>query len=134
MGDLVCHAVTCGATLDKKSIEESSFSPCTDGDEVGDTCATSCREGFYSDAGTGTAVFTCQDVFEGTWLENGDTWFHSSLVSHKSHIKAAGPCCSSDVTFPCWSQVCKRCPTIEHCAVSACATGTDAVCSQCEPG
>ena len=109
MGDLVCHAVTCGPTLDKKPISESGFSICTDGDEIGDTCTATCKEGFYSQAGTGSAVFTCDDIYDGTWLQQGDPWFHSSLV-------------------------CKRCPTIEHCVVSSCSTGSDAVCAVCEAG
>ena len=53
------------------------------------------------------AIFTYEDVYDGTWLQQGAPWFRSSLV-------------------------CKRCPTIEHCLVSSCATGTDAVCAECE--
>jgi hypothetical protein len=58
-------------------------------------------------AGSGVATFTCEKEFGGAWLEQGHPFYESSLI-------------------------CARCPVIENCVVSSCATGTDAVCTECE--
>ena len=113
IGDLVCQPISCGETLDKASAEESAFSVCTNGDTLGSSCTSFCREGFYSSVGTGVASFECMKNGAsegGLWMQQGfSPWWESSLQ-------------------------CTRCPTIENCRVSSCTTGTDAVCSECAPG
>ena len=58
VGDLVCEPISCGDTLDSAPPETSAFTVCTGGTTIGDTCEASCRDGFYSTVGTGTAQFT----------------------------------------------------------------------------
>ena len=82
---------------------------CTSGTTVGSECEARCKEGFFAAAGSGVATFTCEDKYGGAWLQQGHPFYESSLV-------------------------CTKCPTIENCRVSSCATGTDAVCTECKPG
>jgi hypothetical protein len=56
-------------TLDGLSIADSAFAPCTAGDTIGDTCIVSCREGFYSSVGSGTAQFRCTHTAGGLWMQ-----------------------------------------------------------------
>lgn len=113
IGDLVCQPISCGETLDKAPAEESAFSVCTNGDTLGSSCTSFCREGFYSSVGTGVASFECMKNGAsegGLWMQQGfSPWWESSLQ-------------------------CTRCPTIENCRVSSCTTGSDAQCSACAEG
>jgi hypothetical protein len=106
LGHLHCVPTDCGPTVDQQPVDASGFARCTDGTTLGSECAARCQDGFFAEAGTGLATFTCADEFGGTWLEQGSPWYQSSLV-------------------------CARCPAIENCNVPSCTTGTDAVCAIC---
>jgi hypothetical protein len=86
--------------------ETSAFAICAGETTLGSECDARCGEGFYATAGSGVATFTCEKEFGGAWLEQGHPFYESSLI-------------------------CARCPAIENCLVSSCATGTDAVCTEC---
>eukprot|EP01051_Picozoa_sp_SAG22_P006521 SAG22_NODE_430_length_10586_cov_6.817202_4_plen_1059_part_00 len=108
VGHLVCLPTDCGPTLDQQPVARSAFGECVDGTTLGSACEARCKEGFYAESGSGVASFTCEEnEYGGLWLQQGHAFYESSLV-------------------------CAMCPTIEHCAVSSCSTGTDAVCAECE--
>ena len=86
--------------------ETSAFAICAGETTLGSECDARCGEGFYATAGSGVATFTCEKEFGGAWVEQGHPFYESSLI-------------------------CARCPAIENCVVSSCATGTDAVCTEC---
>jgi hypothetical protein len=105
-GYLLCLPPDCGPTIDKQPAAASAFAACAGETTLGCACVARCGEGFYATAGSGITTFTCEKEFGGAWLEQGHPFYESSLV-------------------------CARCPTIENCRVSSCATGTDAVCTEC---
>ena len=110
VGTLQCLPTDCGPTLDQQPVETSAFGKCVNGTTLNSRCETRCGDGFYAESGSGVATFACEDtVYGGMWLEQGHPFYESSLQ-------------------------CAKCPTIENCRVSSCATGTDAVCSECEAG
>eukprot|EP01051_Picozoa_sp_SAG22_P002749 SAG22_NODE_125_length_18883_cov_12.351629_20_plen_184_part_00 len=105
VGHLVCLPTDCGPTLDRQPPETSAFGACVGGTALASECEARCKAGFYAESGSGVATFTCEDTeYGGSWLQQGHPFDESSLV-------------------------CSLCPTIEHCAVSSCITGTDAVCT-----
>ena len=76
----------------------------------GSECETRCANGFYAASGSGVATFKCEVTpYGGSWLQRGYLFFESALL-------------------------CTRCPAIENCLVSSCATGTDVICAECEAG
>jgi hypothetical protein len=105
-GYLLCLPPDCGPTIDKQPAESSAFAICAGDTTLGSECDAHCGDGFYATAGSGVATFTCEKEFGGAWLEQGHLFYESSLI-------------------------CARCPAIENCLVSSCATGTDAVCTEC---